>query len=514
MIKNKFFKEKIFSYNKNKKPTYNLTRFVILRVLAFVYLFAFLSLAFQVVPLLGEHGLLPAKDYINYVGSHFESKTAAFFRLPSIFWFNISDGFLVVLAWGGAVLSLIVLFGFANIPIMALLCSIYMSFVHIGQVFYGYGWEIQLLETGFLAIFLCPLWDARPFPKNKTPVPVIWLFKWLAFRIYLGSGLIKIRGDECWRNLTCLYYHYETQPIPNPLSPYFHFTPRIILKFGVLWNHFIELIVPFFVFFLGIIGYVAGTLLITFQIILIIGGNYSFLNWITIVPCIACFDDNFFRKILPNYLVKKSEETIKYQKGYRWQNIASWALVILITFFSLPVVKNLVSQNQYMNTSFNQWEIVNTYGAFGSVGKTRYELVVEGTEEKTITKDTKWKEYEFFAKPTNINRRLPIIAPYQPRIDWQIWFAAMETPNDNPWLIHLIWKFLHNDKGAVSLISSNPFKDKPPEYIRVSFYEYEFNHPGGRNGVWSRKYLGEWLPPLSASNPDLQRYIAAYGWKD
>ena len=371
-------------------------------------------------------------------------------------------------------MSFIVLIGFANVPIMLLLWIIYMSFVHIGQIFYGYGWEIQLIETGFLAMFLCPLFDPRPFSKFAPPKQVIWLFRWLAFRIYLGAGLIKIRGDECWRNLTCLYHHYETQPIPNPLSPYFHFMPKWFHKLGVLWNHFAELIVPFFVFYPKFLRHIAGILLISFQFILILSGNLSFLNWLTILPAIACFDDSFFRKIMPRWIIQKAEYSQKNQKIYRLQPYVTWALVVLVAWLSIPVIQNLFSSHQYMNTSFTKFPLVNTYGAFGSVGKERYELILEGTQDKTIDQKTQWKEYEFKAKPGNIYRKHPIIAPYQPRIDWQIWFAAMQRPEHNPWLIHLIWKLLDNDKDALSLLANNPFPDSSPKYIRVQFYRYEF----------------------------------------
>ena len=510
--------KKIFSFKSSKKPNeeqeYWLTRFVLLRFLGFVYFFAFISLAIQVIPLIGDNGLLPAKNFLHAVGSQFDNKFGAFMRLPTIFWFNISDTSLLYLAWFGVILSFMVLIGFANVPIMFLLWLIYMSFVHIGQLWYGYGWEIQLIEIGFLAIFLCPLWDINPFPRFKPPKQVIWLFRWLTFRIYIGAGLIKIRGDPCWKNLTCLYYHYETQPIPSPLSPYFHFMPKLFHKLGVLWNHFIELIVPFFVFYPRILRHLAGVLLISFQFILILSGNLSFLNWLTIVPAIACFDDSFFKKILPRWIIKKSEYARENQKTYSWQPYISWSLVILIAMLSIPVIQNLLSLHQYMNTSFTSIPIVNTYGAFGSIGKERYELILEGTTDEVITSKTLWKEYEFKAKPGNIYRHLPIIAPYQPRIDWQIWFAAMESPQQNPWLIHLIWKLLDNDKDALGLLANNPYSNNPPKYIRVQFYKYQFNKPGEKSGaVWSRTYIGEWLPPLSRTNPQLQNYIKAYGWE-
>ena len=205
---------------------YQLTRFVILRLLGFVYAIAFLVAANQLVPLIGSHGLTPANHFLGAVQTQLGSHTAAISQVPTLFWFGISDQALSIFSWIGLALSLVVLAGYANAILLAVLWAMYMSIVHIGQIWYGYGWEIQLLETGFLSIFLCPLLDGRPFPKRPPPLLVIWLFRWLGFRIMVGAGLIKLRGDPCWRDLTCLYYHYETQPIPNPISRYLHFLPH------------------------------------------------------------------------------------------------------------------------------------------------------------------------------------------------------------------------------------------------------------------------------------------------
>src|ERR1700751_3359754 len=202
--------------------SYWLTRFVILRLLGFVYAIAFLVAANQLVPLIGEHGLMPATHFLNEIQSQLGSRGEGMFRVPPLFWFGISDNALSIFCWVGFVLSLVVLSGYANAILLTVLWAMYMSIVHIGQIWYGYGWEIQLLETGFLSIFLCPLFDGRPFPKCRPPILVIWLFRWLGFRIMIGAGLIKLRGDPCWRELPCLSYHYETQPIPSPISRYLH----------------------------------------------------------------------------------------------------------------------------------------------------------------------------------------------------------------------------------------------------------------------------------------------------
>src|SRR6201993_5262786 len=228
--------------------SYWLTRFVILRLLGFVYAVAFLVAANQLVPLIGEHGLTPATHFLNMVQTQLGSRSASMLRVPTRFWFGISDNALAIFSWVGFALSLIVLGGYANAIILSVLWVMYISIVHIGQIWYGYGWEIQLLETGFLAIFLCPLLDGRPFPKCRPPILVFWLFRWLGFRIMIGAGLIKLRGDPCWRDLTCLVYHYETQPIPSPMSWLLHQAPRWFHELGVLMNHAVELVAPFFVF--------------------------------------------------------------------------------------------------------------------------------------------------------------------------------------------------------------------------------------------------------------------------
>jgi len=251
----------------------------------------------------------------------------------------------------------------------------YMSIIHVGQIWYGYGWETQLLETGFLSIFLCPLLDGRPFPKCRPPLLVIWLFRWLGFRIMIGAGLIKLRGDPCWRDLTCLYYHYETQPIPSPISRYLHFAPHWFHKFGTAWNHFIELIVPWFSFGPRHARHVAGILLVSFQIILIISGNLSFLNYVTIIPFLACFDDTFLRRVLPRLVAKRAERAARESEPSRINNTIAIALSLLVAYLSIAPVANLVSERQMMNTSFDRLSLVNTYGAFGAVGKERDEII-------------------------------------------------------------------------------------------------------------------------------------------
>ena len=503
------FAERIFA----RGNSYWLTRFVILRLLGFVYAIAFFVAAKQLVPLIGEHGLTPATHFLSAIETELGSRAAGMLRLPTVFWFGISDHAFSIFAWTGFALSLVVLSGYANAVLLAVLWAMYMSIVHVGQIWYGYGWEIQLLETGFLSIFLCPLIDGRPFPNCRPPILVIWLFRWLGFRIMVGAGLIKLRGDPCWRDLTCLYYHYETQPIPNPISRYLHFAPHWFHKFGTAWNHFTELIVPWFSFYPRRARHIAGLLLIGFQIILIISGNLSFLNYVTIIPFLACFDDTLLGRILPKALVRRAERCAEESQPSRINNAIAVALSILVAYLSLAPVVNMASGQQLMNYSFTPLDLVNTYGAFGTVGRERNEIIFEGTDDEVITGESKWKEYEFVAKPGDPNRPPPFIAPYQPRIDWQIWFAAMSSPAEYPWTLHFVWKLLHNDRGTLSLIVDNPFPDAPPRYIRARLFRYHFA-PLGERAWWHREPIGEWLPALSVDDNEFRRLLTAMDWLD
>src|SRR2546430_4481105 len=338
--------------------SYWLTRFVILRLLGFVYAVAFFVAARQLVPLIGHRGLTPADFYLSSIHAELGSRTEGMLHLPTLFWFGCTDLGMSIFAWVGFALSLMVLGGYANAILLAVLWGMYMSIVHVGQIWYGYGWEIQLLETGFLSILPCPLVDPRRFPKSRPPILVFWLFRWLGFRIMVGDGLIKMRGDECWRDLTCMFYHYETQPIPSPVSRYLHFAPHWFHRIETFWNHFIELVVPWFSFGPRTARHIAGTLLVLFQIFLIISGNLSFLNYLTIIPFLACFDDTLLRHVLPNALVKRAERAAQESQPSLTRDVVAVALSILVAYLSIYPVLNLISPRQAMNTAFNRFDLV------------------------------------------------------------------------------------------------------------------------------------------------------------
>jgi hypothetical protein len=494
--------------------TYWLTRFVLLRWLGLVYLVAFFAAARQLVPLVGSNGLTPAALFIHQAREQLGSTWAGFEILPMYFWFDSSDTALRVLPWLGVALSCLLLAGYANSILLAILWALYLSIVHVGQDWYGYGWEIQLLETGFLAIFFVPLLDGRPFPQRAPPLQVIFLFRWIIFRIMLGSALIKLRGDSCWRDLTALYYFFETQPLPNPVSRWFHFLPHPLLQFGTILTFLAELIAPWFAFGPRLARTIAGCIMIGFQLILISCGNLSFFNWLTIVPALACLDDRFWRRLLPPQLTAWAVRAQTAARPSLPLTVTAWVLTAVVALLSIQPVLNLISSQQAMNTSFDRLHLVNTYGAFGSIGRERLVLVFEGTNSPDPATATEWKEYTYAG--TCDPSRPPIqIAPYQPHLDWQLWFAAMASPREYPWTLNLVWKLLHNDPATLSLFAreGNPFPDHPPRYIQVASYRYHFSPPGTPGHIyWTRESLGNWLPPLSVDSADLRSFLQDAGW--
>jgi lipase maturation factor len=475
---------------------YWLTRLVLQRGLALVYFIAFVVVVHQFKPLLGEHGLLPVPRFV---------KAVSFLQSPSIFFWFPKDFAFDLFGWTGLALSLLALSGFSekfgnwvSASTWSVLWLIYLSFVNVGQAFYGFGWETLLLEAGFLAIFL----GCR---KTKPPFLVILLYQWLLFRLMFGAGLIKLRGDSCWRDLTCLKYHYETQPMPNPLSWYFHWLPEWIHKFGVLFNHFAELVVPFAYFAPLPISAFAGLITLFFHGWLFASGNFAFLGFLTMVLALSTIGDSWLKHVLPI-----QSPTLAIPGRLRSATIL--ALGMAVTALSSYPVMNMLSSRQEMNASFEPLHLVNTYGAFGSITRPRYEVIVEGTDEAELTPNTHWREYEFIGKPGDVNRTPPQIAPYHLRLDWLMWFAAFSSPGEHPWFISLLGKLLENDRPVLRLLRDNPFPDRPPKFVRALLYEYHFTTPAERRktgAVWKRNPVGLYFPGVALDNEEFRRALEA-----
>jgi hypothetical protein len=478
---------------------YWLTRTVFQRALALVYLIAFINAVNQFKPLLGERGLLPAPLWI---------KSVPFRASPSLFYLAPKDWAFTGAAWLGLVLSCVALVGVAErwswltALVWALLWMLYISLVNVGQTFYGFGWESILVEAGFYAIFL----------GGRTTAPQIVmmiLLRWLCFRVMFGAGLIKLRGDPCWRDMTCLNYHYETQPMPNPLSWYFHIAPEWTHRAGVWVNHFAELAAPFGLFLPQPAASIAAVIIILFQALIMASGNLSWLNLLTIVLAIPALDD----RALGLFLRVRAPELAGPSMVHK---IAVGLLAVLVIALSVRPVENMLSSRQIMNTSFNPFHLVGTYGAFGSVTRERYEVVVEGTDEGFPTPATKWREYEFRGKPTATGRRPLQVAPYHLRLDWLMWFAAMSDYSQHPWFVHFMGKLLEGDPATLSLLRNNPFPDHPPRYVRAELYLYQFTTQEERRATgqwWKRRYAGEYFPAVSAGTAGLRRIYQEMGWR-
>jgi hypothetical protein len=478
---------------------YRLTRLVLQRGLALVYLIGFLVALNQFVPLLGEGSILPVSIFVRRV---------PFLASPSLFFLAPRDWAFTGAAWVGIALSLLALTGFSekrgwllSALVWGALWVLYLSFVNVGQAFYSFGWETMLLEAGFLAIFLG---DRKTAPS----LIVILLVRWMLFRTMFGAGLIKLRGDPCWKDLTCLYYHYETQPMPNPLSWHFHWLPKPVHQFGVLFNHFTELVVPFAYFAPQPVAAVAALITIFFHAWLMASGNFSFLGLLTIVLAVSTLHDRWLRGLVRRAPVPD----LTSPRSYRYSVLS---LAVLVLCLSIQPFLNLVSGHQVMNTSYNPLHLVNSYGAFGSITRPRYEVVVEGTDAVVVTRETRWREYEFKGQPGEVLRRPPQIAPYHLRLDWLMWFAGFTPFYDEPWFVNLVAKLLQNDRRTLSLMGRNPFEGRPPRHVRALLYEYHFTTPEERKATgawWKRELRGDYFPVVSLDDPGFRSVLEQEGW--
>jgi len=399
--------------------------------------------------------------------------------------------------YGVLLSAFVVVKGAANMIIMATLWVLYHSISSVGQQWYGFGWESQILETGFLAIWFCPLLACSKWTMKCGSFP-IQANLWLIFRIMLGAGLIKIRGDQCWRDLTCMNYHYETQPVPNPNAFFLHKSPEFVHKMEVMGNHIVELVMPFLLFTPWRRGrIISGGAIIAFMTIIAISGNLSFLNHLTMIPAICALDDQALSIFFNQVEIQKAlvaERTVPRKISRRLVHALLYCVIIKLSF---PVATNLLSTRQVMNTSFDPLKLVNTYGAFGSITKERTELIFKASEKRNPTaSEEDWFEIEFKCKPGAIKRRPCQISPYHYRLDWLMWFAAFQNANQNPWLFTLSKKLLENDQRIISLVEKRSLEGKRPQWIKIDHYRYEFEDQPSPNW-WKRRKIQEFVRPVN-----------------
>jgi hypothetical protein len=464
-------------------PGYGLSAAVFQRALALIYAVAFLAAVRQIRPLLGADGLQPIARYVQRV---------PFRRSPSLFHLRSSDGWLLGASWAGLAVSVALLLGAgdqlpvgATMALWAVPWVLYLSIVNVGQTWYGFGWETLLCEAGFLAIFLGPA-------GTEPPTLVLWLLRWLLIRVELGAGLIKLRGDPCWRDLTCLKYHHETQPMPGPLSWWFHHLPMPLHKVEVAANHVTQLVVPVLLLLPQPIAGIAAGIMVVTQLWLMASGNFSWLNALTIAIALPTLGDGVWRWALPI-------DGPHLDPAPGWHSATVVVLALGVAVLSIRPALNLLSPRQRMNTSFDPLRLVNSYGAFGSITKVRREIEIEGTPDEVLGPDTEWRAYGFRGKPGDVHRRPPQVAPYHLRLDWLMWFAALSPGYATGWFDELVLRLLRNDPGTLRLLRTNPFPEAPPVYIRARLYTYRFTTRAERRDTgawWHRELSGTFLRPV------------------
>ncbi|PYL80786.1 MAG: hypothetical protein DMF21_07540 [Verrucomicrobia bacterium] len=497
--------------NDVRPPTYFWAQRWFLRALGLIYLIAFVSLWVQVDGLVGGDGVSPVNQFLPAVYERFGR--SAYSLLPTLCWFNSSNGFLHFLCSGGVVLSLLLIVGIAPALSLVALFVFYLSLILAGQTFLSFQWDILLLETGFLSIFLAPWriwprelfwWPGAAIPATAVSRPALFLLKFLLFKLMLMSGVVKLTsGDDCWWNLTALDYHYWSQPLPTVFGWWADKSPEWFKHFSVAFCLVVESIVPFFIWAPRRLRLIAAGLMIFLQLVIALTGNYCFFNLLTIALCLLLIDDAVVASLCRGALLRRIRSTATQRRAYNGLSGYAAIAVIIVT---LPINAWLIFTAFKPDTEWPRllavaygrvetFRIVNGYGLFRVMTKDRDEIVIEGSAD-----GFDWLPYEFKWKPGDVMRAPGWCAPHQPRLDWQMWFAALGTPRENPWLGGLIVQLLQGSPDVSRLLAKNPFPREPPRYIRAMFYRYRFTtlREHRQTGAWwKRQELREYLPTMS-----------------
>jgi lipase maturation factor 1 len=463
-----------------------------LRLLGVVYFVAFLSYAVQVVGLIGHDGILPARLYMDGARAFVASEHIGIDRfrlLPTLCWLSTSDAFLRALCYGGAALALLLVAGVAPIPVLILLWVDYLSLSAVSREFLSYQWDALLLETGLIAVFIAPaVWRERRDAPADSPRVARWLMIWLVVRFMVGSGAVKLAsGDPTWRNLTAMTFHYETQPLPTPLAWYAQRLPVLFQNASTVAVLAIELIAPWCVFASRRWRIVGFSLLVGLQTLIALTGNYAFFNLLSVALCLFLLDDSAGGTRL-------SAERSRVRSPRRFALLAFAIVTVPVSLmmflgsigigFAPPLVGDLAEFISPLRS-------VNGYGLFAVMTTTRDEIVIEGSNDGVA-----WQPYEFKYKPGDVNRRPSWVAPHQPRLDWQMWFASLTTYENAPWYQNFCLRLLEGSPDVLRLLARNPYPDRPPKYIHGVLYRYHY----GTTTWWTRERVGDYSPVQSLSS--------------
>ena len=468
-------------------PAYRLSSWLFLRLLGAIYFIAFASFGVQAAGLIGSGGILPVAQFLPAVRQYLGA--SSYWSAPTLLWFSTSDAFLRTVWLAGAGLSLAVFAGLNWRWLRVAMFVLYLSLVTAGQVFMGYQWDALLLEAGFLAIFL-----------GSSPL-VTWLFRWLLFRLMFLSGAVKLlSGDVSWRSFAALPAHYETQPLPTLLAWYFYQLPGWFQHFSVGFVFFVELVVPFLIFAPRRVRFFAAGCITFLQTLIFLTGNYAFFNILTVALCLLLLDDKLLRRILPRAATTRINHGGTHQRWPLFHKAICRALVTLVLFVSVYQLLETFTHADWGPADLavravGPFQIVNTYGLFAVMTTSRPEIMVEGSNDGTT-----WLPYEFKYKPCGLARPPVWVQPHQPRLDWQMWFAALGDYRSDPWTVQLMVKLLQGSPEVLHLFANNPFPGSPPRYVRAMVYDYRFTTPAERRATgdwWQREWKGEYLPVLS-----------------
>jgi len=464
-------------------PRYDLVAFLFLRLFGLVYLSAFLSFGTQWQGLIGSRGILPVHELVDAVSGHFGAER--FYFMPMVFWWSASDLTIQVVCWAGVALSLLLVVNLLPRVSLFLLYVLYLSLLYAGQAFMTYQWDTFLLETGFLALIL-----------SFATTPGICLLRWLLFRFMFMSGMVKLlSGDPNWWNLSALSYHFLTQPLPTPLAWYAAQLPPAVLRFATASTFFIELVLPFLIFCPRRPRFFAALGILLLQICILVTGNYNWFNLQTMLLCVPLCDDAALERILPAGLSRHLPR-VQTSPRPRILGVAVGALAVFIVFCSLVEMDARFGGKPpafaaHVAESVEPFHIVSGYGLFAVMTTERDEIVLEGSYD-----GIEWREYEFRYKPGNLMRRPRWNIPFQPRLDWQMWFAALDDPNHLRWFGRFLERVLQNEPVVTALLERNPFPLEPPTFVRAKFYDYTYADRAEKaRGVWwDRQLLGLYFP--------------------